>query len=253
MARTGLFAKGLVYLTLGILAFMAAFEIGGQKDSETDRSGVFSFLKDAPAGSVLLGLLTIGLVCYSAWRIIQTITVSEKDNRKKWSKKLRYLFSGLTYLSVAYTALRIILSGSKKNGDKNQEFSSQILNQPFGQVLLGIGALLIAGNGIYQIWYGLSEKYKKHVDSRSFQNGSSAAVLVSGKIGYVARGVVWLVISFLLIRAALHSNASEAGDTGKAFQFIESGYGSWLLGATGLGLVAYGVFNFIRSRYEKFG
>jgi hypothetical protein len=153
---------------------------------------------------------------------------------------------------VAYTAVRIILESSKKNGDKNQEFSSQILHQPYGQVLLGIGALLIAANGIYQIWYGLSEKYKKHVDSRSFQNGSSAAVLVSGKIGYVARGLVWLVISFLLIRAALHSNASEAGDTGKAFQFIESGYGSWLLGAIGLGLVAYGVFNFIRSRYEKF-
>jgi hypothetical protein len=63
---------------------------------------------------------------------------------------------------------------------------------------------------------------------------------------------VWLVIAFLFLRAALYARASEAGNTGKAFQFIETTpYGSPLLGALGVGLIAYGVFNFVRARYER--
>jgi hypothetical protein len=61
------------------------------------------------------------------------------------------------------------------------------------------------------------------------------------------------VIAFLFFRAAFHAAASEAGSTGKAFRFIEnSPLGSLLLGLLGLGVIAYGVFNFIRARYERF-
>jgi plastocyanin domain-containing protein len=77
--------------------------------------------------------------------------------------------------------------------------------------------------------------------------------LYSGKIGYVARGIVWLVIAFLMLKAAWHANATQAGGSVEAFQFIEqSRYGSYLLGIVGLGLIAYGFFNFVRARYENF-
>ncbi len=77
-------------------------------------------------------------------------------------------------------------------------------------------------------------------------------LLKSGKIGYVARGIVWLIIAWLFSKAAWFSNASEAGDTAEAFRFLEeASYGSYLLGALGLGLLCYGIFNFIRAFYEK--
>jgi hypothetical protein len=79
-------------------------------------------------------------------------------------------------------------------------------------------------------------------------------LLRAGKVGYISRGVVWLVIAFLFLRAAFYAVASKAGDTAEAFRFIESSpLGSPLLGLLGLGLIAYGVFNFIRARYERFG
>jgi hypothetical protein len=62
-----------------------------------------------------------------------------------------------------------------------------------------------------------------------------------------------LIIAWLFSKAAWFSNAFEAGDTAKAFRFLESAsYGSYLLGALGLGLLCYGLFNFIRARYETF-
>jgi hypothetical protein len=249
IARIGLSAKGFVYVLLGCLAFMAAFEIGGQGNSDANRSGVFNFVQDAPGGEWLLILLTAGLVCYSIWRIVEAFT---SDRETKWYKRLRYIFSALAYLSVAYTAVRILLHTYKKGKDRNQDVAARLMESPYGPWLVGLFALVLAGVGCYQIWYGLSEKYKKHVSQLSSQGGNTA-LLYSGKIGYVARGIVWLVIAFLMLKAAWHANAAQAGGSVKAFQFIEqSRYGSYLLGIVGLGLIAYGFFNFVRARYENF-
>jgi hypothetical protein len=76
---------------------------------------------------------------------------------------------------------------------------------------------------------------------------------MAGKLGYVARGIVWVVLAWLFLKAALHANSAEAGDTSKAFSFLQdAAYGSYLLGAVGLGFICYGAFNFIRVRYESF-
>ena len=79
-------------------------------------------------------------------------------------------------------------------------------------------------------------------------------MLVAGKAGYISRGIVWLIIAWMLMKAAIRASSQEAGDTSKAFGFLESSpYGSYMLGALGLGLIGYGVFSFVRARYERFG
>lgn len=252
IAQAGYIAKGIVYVLLGLLGFMAAFEIAGKEDNEATQTGALQFLKGLPAGTILLLLLAIGLLCYSTWRGIQTF-YNPDGEQKKWPKRLRYLFSGLAYLALAYTAVRAVFENRSGNGDQNQELAGELMNQPLGQVLVALAGLSLAAVGIYQIYYGFSEKYTKHVQDLSLQSQHASLLLRSGKIGYISRGIVWLVIAYLFIRAAVHSSASEAGNTGKAFQFVEgSPYGSYLLGALGLGLIAYGIFNFIRARFERF-
>jgi hypothetical protein len=249
IARVGLISKGIVYLTLGILAFMSAYGIGGQSGKNTDRQGAFSFIREAPGGIWLLVLLSIGLVCYSIWRGIQAFT---KQKKIKWSKRLQYVFSALAYLSVAVTAIQVLSQNNNKNGDSNSYFAAQLMTLKYGQWIVGVLALFFAGIGLYQIGYGLSEKYKKHVQQLS-RSSYSKVLLLSGKIGYVARGVVWLIIAYLLLKAAFNDNSAEAGGSGKAFLFIENiPYGSLLLAMTGIGFMAYGAFNFIRARYESF-
>ncbi|MFL5809875.1 MAG: DUF1206 domain-containing protein [Flavisolibacter sp.] len=251
-ARIGMIAKGIVYLTMGILAFMAAFEIAGTRDEEANRKGVFNFIRGNPAGTWLLGFVAAGLVCYGVWRIIQSFTTNDKKQKKKWMKRSRYLFSGLSYLALAFTAIKIMFN-DQSNGDKNQQMSAQIMEKPYGGWLLILGALAFAATGMYQAWYGFANKYKKHVQDLDLKSTASSILLPAGKVGYVARGIVWLLLAFLLSRAAIHSNAHEAGDTGKAFEFVEASvFGSYILAALGLGLAAYGIFNFIRARWERF-
>ncbi|GHA58406.1 DUF1206 domain-containing protein [Pontibacter akesuensis] len=253
-AKFGLTAKGVVYCLIGIIAFMAAFELQGKTTESAGRSGILRTIQDLPAGNVLLGIVALGLLSYAIWRFIQAF----KDTEAKGSgaegigKRLRYLFSGLIYGAFAYLAAKIVLgSGGSGGGDSRETLVSKLLQQPFGQWLVGIVAVATIAAGLYQIYYGYSEKYKKKIQSGGLKHDIEQKMIRAGKVGYIARGVVWIVIGYLFIRAALQSNPQEAGGNTAAFQFLEnSTYGSFILGAVALGLICYGVFMFMRAKYQ---
>jgi hypothetical protein len=252
VAKAGLIAKGVVYCLLGVLTFMAAFEMGGQSEDHANKQGVFEVVRNE-GGKPLLAILVLGLFCYSIWRLVLTFTDADENSgdKKGITKRLRYLFSALAYGSVAVVATKMLFDKDDNSGRSTTNNLSALLDKPWGQWAAGLLALIIAAVGIYQIYYGLSEKYTKHVRALKLHSGSSTLLLRAGKIGYVSRGIVWLLLAWLLLQATLHMNSNEAGNTAKAFQFLEkASYGSYLLGALGVGLICYGVFNFIRSRYE---
>lgn len=247
LARVGLSAKGFTYCLLGTLLVLSALHLQSSKNATS--TGVFNQVLDLPAGSVLLILLIFGLLCYTGWRFIQTFGSS----RKKVPARARYFFSGLSYAALAFSAYTILKGGGGGGGNQNQQWAGEILSKPLGQWLLGIGALIMVVTGFYQIWYGLSEKYKKHVQEIHPEKQSSRVLLRSGKIGYIARGLVWLLIGYLVLKAALNSNPGEAGGSEKAFRLVESAsLGSIFLLLIALGLVCYGIFCFLRARYENF-
>ncbi|MFD2999173.1 DUF1206 domain-containing protein [Pontibacter toksunensis] len=252
-ARVGLTAKGVVYCLVGIIAFMAAFEIGGKSAQSADRSSVFQFILEQPYGKWLLGLVALGLACYAIWRFIEAIQDTNRvgSDAKGTFKRIRYAFSGLIYAGLAYLAANLALgNGGGSGGDSRQTLASELLQQPFGQWLAGIVAVGIIIAGIYQIYYGYSEKYKKEIRSTGLKSEVEDMMIRAGKVGYMARGIVWLVIGYMFLQAALSSNAQAAGGSSKAFAFLEeASYGSYLLGAVALGLICYGVFMFMRAKY----
>lgn len=258
-ARVGLTAKGVVYCLVGILAFMAAFELGKNSTQSAGKQGVFQFIQEQPYGKWLLAIVALGLFCYSIWRFIQGIkdTENKGDDAKGIAVRMRYIFSGLVYGALAYLAANMVLGNSSGNGggsNSRETLASELLQQPFGQWLVGILAVIIMITGFYQIYYGLSDKYKKNVHGAGMKHEIEEKMVRMGKIGYVARGVVWLVIGYLFLKAALQSDAQEAGGSGDAFQFLESSsYGSYLLGAVAIGLIFYGIFMFMRARYQPIG
>ncbi|CCH54239.1 putative protein yxxB [Fibrisoma limi BUZ 3] len=254
-AKLGLGAKGVVYCLVGLLAFMAAFEIGGRSERQLNKQGVFRFILDQPFGQLLLALVAAGLVCYALWRLTQAFLDNEQEgtDAKGIGRRIGYAFSGLVYGFLAYGSFRMVVgSQGNQGGDSSrQTLVRELLQKPFGQWLVGLIGLCIIGVGLYQIYRALSGKYLKNVQTSSIKTEVKAIIIRSGKIGYIARGVVWGLIGYLFIKAALEANATQAGGSSHAFVFLEqASYGSYLLGAVALGLFCYGIFMFVRARYE---
>lgn len=254
MAKFGLTAKGVVYCLVGILAFMAAFELGGKSEQGSGKSGVFQFVLEQSFGRIILGVIAVGLLSYSIWRFIMAFQDTEQkgNDTKGIGARIRYAFSGLVYGGLAYYAAKLVLgNGGGSGGDSRETIARELLQQPFGQWLVGIVAVATALGGIYQIYLGLSEKYRKKVQQAGLEHDAETMMIKAGKVGYVARGIVWIIIGYMFLRAALRSNAGEAGGSASAFNFIESSsYGSYMLGAVALGLICYGIFMFMRAKYQ---
>src|ERR1051326_9540041 len=77
-ARVGYLARGSVYLIIGAFAFLAAVGSGPRTVGNT---GVAVALLAQPAGRVLLGLLALGLICFSLWRALQAFADAEHHGR----------------------------------------------------------------------------------------------------------------------------------------------------------------------------
>ncbi|MCJ8166318.1 DUF1206 domain-containing protein [Pontibacter sp. E15-1] len=252
-ARAGLSAKGVVYCLVGIIAFMAAFEFGGKSTKEAGKSGIFRFILEQPFGKWMLGVVALGLACYVIWRFIQALqdTNSQGSDAKGIAKRLRYAFSGFVYGGLAFVAAKLALGNGGGDSDSRQTLVRELLQQPFGQWLVGILAVGTMLTGVHQIYFGYSEKYKKSISSSGLKSDVEHKMIRAGKVGYIARGVVWLVIGYLFLKAAMQSNPNKAGGSSSAFAFLEdASYGSYLLGAVALGLICYGVFMFMRAKYQ---
>ena len=151
-AEVGLLAKGVVYCLIGVLAFMAAFEIGGRSERTVTKQGVFRFILRQPFGQLLLVLVAAGLVCYVLWRLTQAVLDNEHKgtDAKGIGRRIGYAFSGVVYGFLAYASFRMVLgsSGNQNGGDSRQTLVGELLQKPFGQWLVGLIGASIIGIGL---------------------------------------------------------------------------------------------------------
>ena len=66
LARTGLTARGVIYILVGWVALLVAL---GQSSREADQQGALQLLADKPYGLVSLWLLGVGFAAYALWRL----------------------------------------------------------------------------------------------------------------------------------------------------------------------------------------
>ncbi len=248
-ARTGIIAKGIVYCLIGLLTLLAALGWRGQK---MDKSDAFKVIYEQPFGKALLIIIAISLFGYVTWRLFQAIR--DIDNKGNDSKailiRIGYAFSALIYLSLGIYAFKLALSGSSSGeGDAQKNFISKLLDYPGGAWMLGIVAGIIIVNGFRQIYKGALQRFMKNVNF--YQSKHAHIFKKAGMIGYISRGVVLLIIGYFFVRAALNKNAAEAQGTKGVFDFLENNFGSVLMGTVAFGLLGYGIFMFVKGRYQK--
>lgn len=252
LARFGYAAKGIVYMIIGGLALRAAFGSGG---GTPDQQGALRTVLNQPFGQVLLGLVAVGLFGYALWRFVMAGVDTEGDgsDAKGLVKRTGYVVSGVVYAALAVAAVGMILGSSGGSGGGSaQDWTARLLSQPFGQWLVGIVGAVLIGVGLYQFYRAYSAKFREKLMLSRMSPSEETWATRIGRLGFAARGIVYVMLGWFLIQAARQSDASEAGGLGKAFRELsQQGYGPWLLGLVALGFVAYGVFALVLARYRR--
>jgi hypothetical protein len=245
LARMGYAAKGAVYLLVGGLAVAAAFGNGGDTTGST---GAMASIADSTLGRAVLALIALGLAGYVIWSLVRAIRDPED---KGTGHRIFYVVTALIHGFLAVEAARMAMSGSGggSGGDSGaSHWSAQVMQQPFGAWLVGAAGVAIALYGIQQ----LINAWRVDLDDQLALGRMSASARTwavrSGRFGLAARGVVFSIIGYSVVKAAMEASPEEARGLDAVLDSWRDT--PWLLGVIALGLVAYGIYNLIRARYR---
>lgn len=252
LARFGYASKGVVYIVAGGLAVLAALGSGGEV---TDARGAMRSIARQPFGGVLLGVVAFGLVAYVLWRWVQAITDADGKGNDLKGVALRagYFGSGVVYAGLSVSAARILL-GAYDDGEPSaaQSWTARVMALPFGAWLVSLAGLAVIGFGVYQLYKAYSAKFRKRLKLSGMSERARRWATLSGRVGYAARGVIFIVVGFLLMRAARTYNPAHARGLDGALQLLaRTPFGRYLLFAVAAGLAAYGVYTLVEARYRR--
>ena len=71
------------------------------------------------------------------------------------------------------------------------------------------------------------------------------------RFGYAAKGVVYVVVGALAAIAAFGQGGQTTGSRGALETISHQPFGQALLGIVALGLIGYGVYEFVKARYRQ--
>lgn len=249
LARFGYAAKGVVYATVGLLAFEAAFAGGDTADAEE----AIREIGHQPFGQVLLAVMAAGLAGYSLWRLVQAIKDPEGrgTDGEGIVQRIGLFGSAVIHASLVVFTLKL-LTGDGGGGTSTQSKTAELMSQPWGKWLVAIVGLVTLGVGIFQFVRAAKGSFTKRWKIGEMSARARTWAKRSGYLGLTARGVVFSIIGWFFLRAAWKAQPGEArGLDGALATVAAQPYGPWLLGLVAVGLMAYGVYCWVQARYRR--
>ena len=250
LGRTGLVAKGLLY---GVVALLAAKVALGGREQSPDRQGALREIAQQPFGKGLLVLLAIGLAAYASWRLAQAILDrdDEGEGAKGLAKRAGSFGRAAWYGTLcALTVAKI--AGAGETGGNEKKTTGGVLAMPLGRyIVLAVGLAFVAA-ALFNLYRAVTCKFEKKLKKGEMNKVEEAGATTFGILGHLARGVVFGLVGWFLVKAAWQFDPKEAvGLDGALLEVSQQPYGGLLLGSVAAGLMAYGIWCLVQARYRK--
>lgn len=236
LTRVGFAARGLLYIVIAILVI--------QSGRAEDPSGALSYLADG-AGKWLLALMAAGFVAYGIWRLSDAaFNIEQHDpDAKGLRQRLGAGGSGVVHLLLAYQAIRLMQGSGNSGGNGAQENAQTALQLPGGQLVLIIAGLVLIGAGAFQFIKAAKTSF---CDKLEPGMANRPWVKIMGRLGYSARGLVFVISGFFILKSGLSERSSEAGGMEQALAWLTS---PWDV-VVAIGLLMFGLFSLVEARYR---
>ncbi len=170
-----------------------------------------------------------------------------KDRAIRTFARAGYAARGVVYLIVGGFAVLAALGGGGGGTTDAKGALRELLEQPFGQVLLGLVAAGLLAHALWRLLQGIFDADDHGRDAKALAIRGSllvSAVVHAGLAAYAAS----------LIVGAGSGSGGGSGNSGLARWLLEQPFGPWLLGAVGLAVIAAGagqVWRGVSGKYRR--
>jgi hypothetical protein len=246
LGRVGLIARGATYILIGFIALQMAF---GDTARSASQNGAFHTVASQPFGEVLLWIIAAGLLGYALWQLIAAIQVHESDSAKAWGKRALYLVKTGIYIVLSWTAASIAMNA----GSSGTSTTADIMKSDGGRLLIGAVGVAIVITGLVLAWKGWTTDFEKKLRTDQMSHSTYRVIRALGRIGYLARGIVFTLFGILVVYSAVTFTPKNASGLDEALQEVaQAPAGPILLTIVALGLIAFGLYSCTEAKYRRF-
>ncbi|WP_230480842.1 DUF1206 domain-containing protein [Sphingomonas sp. Leaf21] len=235
LTRIGFATRGLLYIVIAVLILRT-----GRAE---DPSGALQYLGKG-GGQLLLGVMAAGLVAYGIWRLADAALDIERhgSDRKGLAERAGAGVSGIVHLFLAWQAVQL-MRGAALTGDGTHKGAETALTLPGGWALLLIGAAVLLLLGVVQLAKAVKASFLRYIEPGMARRDW---VMWSGRAGYAARGLIFLISGWLLVKAGMEEQAGDVGGMAYVLAWLTNPF-DLIVGA---GLLGFGLFSLIEARFR---
>ena len=252
LARLGYAVRGVIYVTVGAIAFQAAT---GRASSPADQVGAIAALGSLPTGRIILWVILVGLAGYSLWGVIRAVLdpFQRGSDTNGLLTRAGYLGSAVTYAFFALTAYGLLHgSGASSGNAQTIQLVGRLMQVAVGRWLVAIVGLGVLISGLYQIYAGLTMNFDHRFKPYALTGDQLKTAKQMGKIGVAVRGLVIGMTGAFLVLAATSADPSKARGFSGALEFLgQLPFGLWLLGIVAAGMIFLGLYSLMSAAWFR--
>lgn len=267
ITRFGWLSKGFVFVIIGVIAIRIATTRWEQPDSDATQSGALRAVASQPLGSLMLIVVSCGLVVFTVWNLTQAVIRGSTDiDLLGGIKRIGWFGLGVFYGLIAFIGFRLAFSEINSPGSTTgsetapassrdtspQALTARLLDATGGRAAAIVIALVVVVVAGYHLHKGLTYGFVDDLDTDDLSPRQEEWLGRLGVSGFVARAFVLAVIAFFLAKAAVEFDPDEAvGLDGALREFASVTYGRVVIVFVGVGLVVAGVYDMVTFRRQQ--
>lgn len=252
LARLGYVVRGVLYGVMGLLALGLAFGVG---TSPGDQRKSLYVLTGNPLGGIFLVVVVVALGAYSLWGFVRGIydPLGRGDDPSGIVSRLGFAWSGLNYAALTIFAVEFMIGATRGDGsDSLQKVVTELMSAPAGQYITIVAGAVAVVAGLGQFADAYQAGFRRDLKRNQMNRAERVTADALGRVGMVARGVVFTMLGYFVLQAGLQHDPSRAGSMGDAFRAIaRAPLGHLILALVALGFVALGMHSLANARWVR--
>jgi len=208
-----------------------------------------------PLGRILLIAAVVLLFAYALWGFVRAVydPLDRGGDAKGIATRVAFAFSGFAYVALAFFAIGLLSHGaSGKHPDEITQVAGRVLSAPAGILVVALAGLVAIVAGLGQFVEAYRATFQRDLKRRQMSHREKQLAQDLGQLGFVSRGLVFLLMGWFIVLAAIEHNAHEArGFSGVFAYLLVQAYGRPLLAILALGFIALGLHSLALARYIR--